>query len=413
MTARQVVPPSEGRGALLVAEREIGAQLRSKSFIISAIVLLVLVLGGIIAGSVFSKQGSGSAQGAEQGQGNLIPVAVVEDLQQQLPSLPGVRIVPVADEATATADVRSGQVNAALVPDSGPAGVRVVVQDSAPTQLIGALTVAPAVQVLNPATANEPVRYIVTFGFGLMFMMAAMTFGATIAQNTVIEKQTRVVEILLSAASPRSLLGGKILGNSALALAQTAAIAAVAREGGGWPAVLARNHVLALDLRAELFRRRALRLDAERHQIMATDRQLRRRPIGDDRRRLAQIIIPGTDRRMHQHEVECQLIAVTIDQAMQRRRVQFEKLPGAAGDAGQAFLLTPRQTQACTDGKRIRLVAEKGRQPANARSRQRADRFAFGDAMQMIDGMGFRQIGIDNAAGQHLAPGRRAARRAQ
>jgi len=231
MTARQVVPPSEGRGALLVAEREIGAQLRSKSFIISAIVLLVLVLGGIIAGSVFSKQGSGSAQGAEQGQGNLIPVAVVEDLQQQLPSLPGVRIVPVADEATATADVRSGQVNAALVPDSGPAGVRVVVQDSAPTQLIGALTVAPAVQVLNPATANEPVRYIVTFGFGLMFMMAAMTFGATIAQNTVIEKQTRVVEILLSAASPRSLLGGKILGNSALALAQTAAIAAVAVLG--------------------------------------------------------------------------------------------------------------------------------------------------------------------------------------
>ncbi|HWU90294.1 MAG TPA: aminotransferase class V-fold PLP-dependent enzyme, partial [Kofleriaceae bacterium] len=33
-------------------------------------------------------------------------------------------------------------------------------------------------------------------------------------------------------------------------LAVPAAIAAVAREGGGWPAVLARNHVLALDLRA-------------------------------------------------------------------------------------------------------------------------------------------------------------------
>lgn len=232
MTAQGVVPPSEGRTALLVAEREIGAQLRSKSFIVSAVILLVLVLGGIIAGSLVSRHGSGTpAASAATDQSTLVPVAVVDSVRQALPALPGVRQVPVADEAAATADVRSGTVRAALVPDAGPSGVRVVVQDSAPSSLVTDLTVAPAVQVLNPATANEGVRYIVTFGFGLVFMMAAMTFGATIAQNTVIEKQTRVVEILLSAASPRSLLGGKILGNSALALAETAAIAAVAVLG--------------------------------------------------------------------------------------------------------------------------------------------------------------------------------------
>ena len=232
MSAPRVVPPSEGRGALLVAEREIGAQLRSKSFIVSAIVLLVLVLGGIIAGSMLSKRDDGSAQAPGQaGQSAGMPVATVPELQRQLPALPGVQLVMAADEEAATADVRSGKVTAALVPDSGPAGVRIVVQDSAPSQLVSALTVTPNVQVLNPATANEAVRYLVVFGFGLMFMMSAMTFGATIAQNTVIEKQTRIVEILLSAASPRSLLGGKILGNSALALAQTAAIAAVAVLG--------------------------------------------------------------------------------------------------------------------------------------------------------------------------------------
>jgi ABC-2 type transport system permease protein len=232
MSAAQVVPPSEGRGALLVAEREIGAQLRSKSFLVSAIVLLALVLGGIIAGSLLSKHGDGTSQGSGQAAPtSLMPVAVVDGLAPQLPTLTGVRIVTVADEAAAIDEVRSGQVNAALVPDSGPAGARIVVQNSAPSQLVGALTVTPKVQVLNPATANDAVRYVVVFGFGLMFMMSAMTFGATIAQNTVIEKQTRVVEILLSAASPRSLLGGKILGNSALALAQTAAIAAVAVLG--------------------------------------------------------------------------------------------------------------------------------------------------------------------------------------
>jgi len=44
----------------------------------------------------------------------------------------------------------------------------------------------------------------------------------------VIEKQTRVVEILLAAVPDRALLGGKIVGNSLLALAETLAISVVA-----------------------------------------------------------------------------------------------------------------------------------------------------------------------------------------
>lgn len=221
--------------ALLVAEREIGAQVRTKSFIVSTVVMLVLVLGGIIAGSVLSSDdeaGPGTAAGAGSAEAtDRMPVAVVPQLEQEVSSLPGVRLVPVPDEAAARRAVTSGDVRAALVQDGGPAGLRVVVQDQAPQELVGALTVAPGIEVLNPASADEGLRYIVTFGFGLVFMMAAMAFGATIAQNTVIEKQTRVVEILLSAASPRSLLGGKILGNSVLALGQTAAIAAVAVLG--------------------------------------------------------------------------------------------------------------------------------------------------------------------------------------
>jgi ABC-2 type transport system permease protein len=224
------VPPSLGRTTLLVAEREIGAQARSKSFIISTVVLLVVVLGGIIAGQLLSSRDSGS--GADgSGSSDAVPVAVVDTLGDPLAGAAGFRAVPVADEAAARAQVESGAVRAALVPDPGPAGVRVVVQDKVPDALVAALTVAPGVEVLNPATADEAVRYIVTFGFGIVFMMAAMTFGSTIAQNTVIEKQTRVVEILLSAVPARALLAGKILGNSVLALGQTAAIAAVAVLG--------------------------------------------------------------------------------------------------------------------------------------------------------------------------------------
>jgi ABC-2 type transport system permease protein len=61
--------------------------------------------------------------------------------------------------------------------------------------------------------------------------MSAMTFGTTIAQSVVEEKQTRIVEILLATVTARTILAGKILGNSILALAQVVAIASLASIG--------------------------------------------------------------------------------------------------------------------------------------------------------------------------------------
>lgn len=229
------VPQSEGRAALLVAEREINAQVRSRSFVISTAILLLVVLAGIVVPSLLSRDGgplsdaTGGAGGGEAPAG--VRVAVVPELAPRLTGLAGIAAVPAADEAGARAQVERGDVEAAVVPDAGPAGVRVVALDEAPEQVVGALTVAPAVEVLNPATANENVRMVITLGFGVVFMLAAMGFGSTIAQNTVVEKQTRVVEILLSAVPPRALLGGKIIGNSVLALGQIAAMAAVAVLG--------------------------------------------------------------------------------------------------------------------------------------------------------------------------------------
>jgi ABC-2 type transport system permease protein len=127
--------------------------------------------------------------------------------------------------------VTSGAVAAAVLPSDGPAGVTVVVQDSAPSVLVDALTTTPQVEVLNPASQNAGVRLLITFGFGLVFMASAMGFGSTIAQSTVTEKQTRIVELLLAAVPARVLLAGKVLGNSALALGQTASIAAAAVLG--------------------------------------------------------------------------------------------------------------------------------------------------------------------------------------
>ena len=58
------------------------------------------------------------------------------------------------------------------------------------------------------------------FGLSLIFYLVAMLFGMQIAQSVVIEKESRVVEILAAAIPTRALLWGKIAGNTLLALGQ-------------------------------------------------------------------------------------------------------------------------------------------------------------------------------------------------
>ncbi|MBU4214523.1 MAG: ABC transporter permease subunit, partial [Actinobacteria bacterium] len=201
------VPPSLGGATLLVAGREISTQLRSKAFLISSALLLLAVLAGIVASSVLADR----VQEA-------VPVAAPASVAAQVEDLPGIRMVEVADDDAAIAAVRDGSVKAAVLPGTGPT-LRLVALQSAPQAVVDALTVRPEVEVLEPARAGDgAVRYVVSLAFGLVFMMAAITFGSTIAKNTVTEKQTRVVEILLSAVPVRALLAGKVLGNSVLAL---------------------------------------------------------------------------------------------------------------------------------------------------------------------------------------------------
>jgi ABC-2 type transport system permease protein len=97
--------------------------------------------------------------------------------------------------------------------------------------LVAQLSAQPTVQLLSPPEVPDGLRYLAAVGFGAVFMMSAATFGGTIAQSVVEEKQTRIVEILLSSIPARVLLTGKIIGNSILAYAQVIVIAAIAVVG--------------------------------------------------------------------------------------------------------------------------------------------------------------------------------------
>lgn len=204
----------------LVARREITMKLRSKAFLISTAILMLAVLGSILVGGFLSASPPKKSVAAT---GEAVAVAE---------SLDNVKVTAVDSVDAAKKLVKSGTVEAALVPAEGsPTGVSVVALDSPPQSLLAELSVSPQVELLNPNAINPLLAYFAAIAFGIVFFMSAMTFGTTIAQSVVEEKQTRIVEILMSTISVRALMAGKVIGNSVLAFAQIAVIAALAAVG--------------------------------------------------------------------------------------------------------------------------------------------------------------------------------------
>ena len=204
----------------LVAEREIASKLRSKAFMISTGILLLIALAGVLIG--------GFTAGASEPDA----VAATPQTAAVVDAVPNVAVTEVADRAAAEKLVLSDDVIAAVVPgDESGLGFVVLAKEDAPTSLVMALSQTPTVEILEPATTNPFLRYIVALGFGLVFLMAASTFGGTIAQSVVEEKQTRVVELLIAAIPARVLLAGKVIGNTVLAMAQILLLAAIAVVG--------------------------------------------------------------------------------------------------------------------------------------------------------------------------------------
>jgi ABC-2 type transport system permease protein len=212
--------PSLVDSVSLIAGREVTMRVRSKAFLISTGVLMLAVLASVVLGSIFGAQPETTKVAVVAG-----AAAVVEGNNE-------LEAVPAADDAEAEQLLRDGEVEAIVAPAaSDPLGITVIGLDSAPNSVVSALSVRPTVEVLEPAAVDPTLAYLVAFGFGLVFFMSAITFGTTISQSVVEEKQTRVVEILLSTVPARALLAGKVIGNSVLALGQIVAIAVLAILG--------------------------------------------------------------------------------------------------------------------------------------------------------------------------------------
>lgn len=216
MNAATRTPLSTPQAVWLVAERELAAKLRSKAYIISTVILLVLALGGVLW---MGFAGGGTSTTA---------IAATSDVSAQLSANETLEVTEVADRAAAEELVRAGDVEAAVLSDAGgPTGLLVLAHTEAPQGLLMMLSVSPTLELLEADGATGGMRYLLGIVFGFIFMMAAITFGSPITTSVVEEKSTRVIEILLSTIPARVLLAGKVIGNTILAMAQILALAAI------------------------------------------------------------------------------------------------------------------------------------------------------------------------------------------
>ncbi|MGN7192213.1 ABC transporter permease [Curtobacterium sp. MCBA15_004] len=200
----------------LVTAREIQARLRSKAFIVSAAILILAVVASIVVAGIVGKATADDTT----------PVAVVDGVS--LTSTRGLDVTQTSSVAQAERLVRSGDVDAAVVPSDDTLGYRVVGLDDVPTDVVSALSTTPRVDLLDPGALPAGLVSLIGIMFGVVFFASAVTFGSSIAQSVVEEKSTRVVEILMAAIPARALLAGKVLGNSLMAFAQIVAVAVAA-----------------------------------------------------------------------------------------------------------------------------------------------------------------------------------------
>jgi ABC-2 type transport system permease protein len=217
VSTRTVTSPSLWTLVKLVAGREIGVRLRDKAFVFSTLFFLLFTAGSTVLPALIGGSPSTVA---------VISADVATPLQAA-----GLEVRTVADVPAAEALVRTGEVDAAVLPGDGPTGRKLVALDEAPNDVLTALSVAPPVQLLDASGVDPLLKHLVPLAFGMIFFLTSLTFGLQIAQSVTEEKQNRIVEILMAAVPTRALLAGKILGNGALALGQIVAVSAVALIG--------------------------------------------------------------------------------------------------------------------------------------------------------------------------------------
>lgn len=241
--------PTRTRMVREVAAREISSRARTKSFkVITGFLVLVAIVGPILL--AVWPQGDDDARKVDIG----VAAGIDDSIEPLLVALGTeefvITFVPLDDLGAAAVDeaLASGEVDVAIEADdtvawNGRPDIDLERFVEAALQQVAALERGDAVGLSEdqtialfqplevtqrfvdaPDTSDDDVRMVVAMiGLMVSFMMPQV-FGQLILLGVVEEKATRVVEVLLSHIKPRTLLLGKVLGLSLLALVQLAVV---------------------------------------------------------------------------------------------------------------------------------------------------------------------------------------------
>ncbi len=248
--------PPEARAAhapwALVARREVVVKLTDRAFVLGTVVTLLLIAGFMGWQAWASGQTTTYTVAATAADRPMVERVAAE--AGGLDDTVAVEVGDVPDDAAARAAVTDGEADAwlhraddgwVLTTDREEQGsltdvVRQVVRQAALEQQASGLgtTVerleaggAVTTTLLTGDAERAGLAAGIAFAFAFLFYIATLTFGITLANSVVEEKQSRIVEIIATSIPVRQLLVGKIVGNSMLAVAQMVLFAGVGLLG--------------------------------------------------------------------------------------------------------------------------------------------------------------------------------------
>jgi ABC-2 type transport system permease protein len=234
------------RSILLVARREVLERGRSRGFILSMAFTTAIIVGSFLVPTLlFEDDGDldlGVIRPAPAGLETAL-AAIAAPFGVPL------EITTFDDRDAAEAALEAEEVEAvvAVPADLSGAGTLIVKEEAgdAVRAIVGAAIVGlrqaalleragvdpaeyaaastpPTVDALDPQTEEDQAQFLfANIGVVLIFV-GIFSFGFTVLTGVVEEKQSRVVEVVLSTVRPRDLLMGKVLGIGVLGLVQLA-----------------------------------------------------------------------------------------------------------------------------------------------------------------------------------------------
>ncbi|WP_243790097.1 ABC transporter permease [Saccharopolyspora gloriosae] len=237
-----------------VARREVNARIRTRSFLISTVAILAILVGYAALMFFIGQQGATSKIGFT-GQATAV-AAPFKSTADRLGTT--IQATQIPDQAAGEKLVSDGELDGLVAgaPDALSLIVRTAPDSAVRTALdevvrqqaldaeLAMAGIEPAdvhsvlagahvdVRTLEPADPQRAERLGMAVGAGALLYFFLIMFGQAVAQGVVEEKTSRVVEILLSTIRPTQLLAGKVLGIGLAGLVQFVLIGGLGLAAG-------------------------------------------------------------------------------------------------------------------------------------------------------------------------------------